>query len=510
MSETSFRDLSLYFDEQMLSHLPHQYEPALGQPISKNRVSLSCPAGSAPTTRRSMPCRVDYSKCKVPGLDVNSLNPDDAAENGNLQNSRKRGSLSSGPGSALNGRSMPIRSSDECKNPGIRNDSLITKGERKNHDKRGNSSLNISCPPDLQSSDITTSTEFSWSSTEVGENEDLAPFQEECNKRQKGYCKEGSLVSTFLRKLLLPNLSSLKFISDSKLTDSASKLSFIDQEENEQASSSYDFPVAGEILEAQSSHHELHELEKNLLQEIEKLISCSSIASFAICNEGCEDSSDNNGAPQEDEVSPIDLSDPLTDKDLRSLFKTLSSPISCLSTSDDCTNDSFSSDMNLDFGMIVSSPDLTENCKNIFTRMRKISSLENASRTRPLLSRSIAGIGRRSTPNAAVSAQKPLSAPGSSVSSPTDIDIMFGKGAKYNKHSGNIKYREVVESMKPLYRDQGTSKKGKKAVTLRCLEKIHDYGGRFLELVSVNPEIWVVVPANKAREKISQRIRENK
>ena len=126
------------------------------------------------------------------------------------------------------------------------------------------------------------------------------------------------------------------------------------------------------------------------------------------------------------------------------------------------------------------------------------------------MSCSIVGLSRCSTLDAAVSAQRPLSAPGSSVLSPTDIDIMFGKGAKYNKHPGNIKYREVVESMKPLYRDQGTSKKGKKAVTLKCLKKIHDYGGRFLELVSVNPETWVVVPDNKAREKISQRIRENK
>lgn len=87
---------------------------------------------------------------------------------------------------------------------------------------------------------------------------------------------------------------------------------------------------------------------------------------------------------------------------------------------------------------------------------------------------------------------------------------MLGKGAKSNNHPGNIRFRETVESMKPDYRKQGTSKKGKKKVTIECLKKIHAYGGRFLELVSVNPETWVVVEDNKAREKISQRIREKK
>uniref|UniRef100_A0A7S3PY48 DUF6824 domain-containing protein n=1 Tax=Chaetoceros debilis TaxID=122233 RepID=A0A7S3PY48_9STRA len=458
-----------------------QNEPPHGQPISQKRGSLARSGTcTSDPMRRSLQDR-DSSECKDPDPDSDSLI------------SQKRGSLVYRPVSAPMRRSMPSPGSNDDNNSGF--DSDIRK-----ENKRGHSSLNSSCPPDF---DISSAP--SCLSIDVGDT-DLLAVEHEDGKRQRGYCKEGSLVSRFLRKLLLPSLSSLKFISDSKLSTSASKLSGLDIEKKEHAPGICDSPDAKETCGSQPSQDEL---EKNLLDRIEKMISCNSIASFDICEEADEDSSDSddNDAPHESTVvSPIDLSKPFTETDLRSLFKALSSPLSCTSLP---TNNVSSDGIDADFDAVLSSMDLTEKCRDTLKEIKKISSLENVSRTRPKLSRSINGLGA-STPEVVDSTQISSSAPGTSVSLPTDNDIMLGKGAKSNNHSGNIRFRETVESMKPCYREQGTSKKGKKKVTLDCLKKIHAYGGRFLELVSVNPETWVVVQDNKAREKISQRIREKK
>eukprot|EP01083_Nonionella_stella_P131485 399499_1 len=219
--------------------------------------------------------------------------------------------------------------------------------------------------------------------------------------------QEGSSVSSILRRLLLPSLAKLS---------------------------------AGRSQPRK-------ELEKNLLDRIEKMISCNSIASFAMCEEADEDSSDSDDN-EDTVVSPIDLSNPFTETDLRSLFKALSSPLSCASIPENPTNNVSSDGIDADFDAVLSSVDLTEKCRETLKEIKKISSLENVSTTRPSLSRSINGLGP-STPDVVDSTQKSSSAPGTSVSSPTDNDIMLGKGAISNNHPGNIRFRETVESMKP-------------------------------------------------------------
>jgi hypothetical protein len=480
MSERSLRNLSDYFNEQFDLLDLSQNELSHGQPVSQKRGSLSRPGTCSDPMRRSLQDR-DSNECKVSDPDRDSLI------------SQKRGSLLSRPVSAPMRRSMPNQGSNNDTSSGFDSD-------KREKNKRGHSSLNSSCPPALDISSVP-----SCLSIDVGEDTDLLADEHDDGKRQRGYCKEGSLVSRFLRKLLLPSLSSLKFISDSKLSDSASKFSGLDIEKKEHSPGICDSPDAKETCGSQPSQDEL---EKNLLDRIEKMISCNSIASFAMCEEADEDSSDSDDN-EDTVVSPIDLSNPFTETDLRSLFKALSSPLSCASIPENPTNNVSSDGIDADFDAVLSSVDLTEKCRETLKEIKKISSLENVSTTRPSLSRSINGLGP-STPDVVDSTQRSSSAPGTSVSSPTDNDIMLGKGAKSNNHPGNIRFRETVESMKPKYREQGTSKKGKKKVTLDCLEKIQAYGGRFLELVSVNPETWVVVQNNKAREKISQRIREKK
>eukprot|EP01083_Nonionella_stella_P131486 399500_1 len=218
--------------------------------------------------------------------------------------------------------------------------------------------------------------------------------------------QEGSSVSSILRRLLLPSLAKLS---------------------------------AGRSQPRK-------ELEKNLLDRIEKMISCNSIASVAICDEADEDSSasvDNDAPHEETVVSRINLCDPFTETDLRSLFEALRSVI------------------NPDFDAVLSSTHLTERCRDTLKELKKIASLENVSRTRPKLSRSIYGLVT-SDLDVVRSTQRSSSAPGTSVSFPTNNDIMLGKGAISNNHPGNIRFRETVESMKPYYREQGTSKERRK------------------------------------------------
>lgn len=95
-----------------------------------------------------------------------------------------------------------------------------------------------------------------------------------------------------------------------------------------------------------------------------------------------------------------------------------------------------------------------------------------------------------------------------SILTPGENDIIFGRGKSANTHPGNIRYRELVEKNKPLYHALGRSNTKKKAFTLKLLQTIKDYGGRFLELDDVKTGEYCEVSDDKAREKISQRLRE--
>jgi hypothetical protein len=91
---------------------------------------------------------------------------------------------------------------------------------------------------------------------------------------------------------------------------------------------------------------------------------------------------------------------------------------------------------------------------------------------------------------------------------PTDLDVLLGRGGLTNNHAGNIRYREEVEKVKPMYFSSRT-KTEKKNVSEMMVAYVEDYGGRFL---AKDPDTgqWMIAPAKAARKKASQALRETK
>ncbi len=100
---------------------------------------------------------------------------------------------------------------------------------------------------------------------------------------------------------------------------------------------------------------------------------------------------------------------------------------------------------------------------------------------------------------------------------PSDLDVLFGRGQKINKHPGNQRFRELVNQMKPIYFAQGSSKKKKHALSQQVMETVFAYGGRFLEVENASSSInestdlvFIEVDKKRARKKCSQRLRETR
>eukprot|EP00554_Chaetoceros_debilis_P014659 CAMPEP_0194127348 /NCGR_PEP_ID=MMETSP0150-20130528/60474_1 /TAXON_ID=122233 /ORGANISM="Chaetoceros debilis, Strain MM31A-1" /LENGTH=203 /DNA_ID=CAMNT_0038821269 /DNA_START=651 /DNA_END=1259 /DNA_ORIENTATION=- len=70
-----------------------------------------------------------------------------------------------------------------------------------------------------------------------------------------------------------------------------------------------------------------------------------------------------------------------------------------------------------------------------------------------------------------------------------DCDVLFGRGKRSYQHKGNERFRKVVDELKPLYAEQ-TDQAGKKQVSIRVMETVHAYGGKFLQIVSSNPFLY--------------------
>lgn len=77
-------------------------------------------------------------------------------------------------------------------------------------------------------------------------------------------------------------------------------------------------------------------------------------------------------------------------------------------------------------------------------------------------------------------------------------DVLFGRGAKVNKHPGNKRLHKVAKKFRSAYQST-TSKKAKKMVSQECLDVICNSGGRFLQRIN---GVTVVASKVKARTKI--------
>ena len=62
-----------------------------------------------------------------------------------------------------------------------------------------------------------------------------------------------------------------------------------------------------------------------------------------------------------------------------------------------------------------------------------------------------------------------------------DIDVLFGKGGKINKHSGNLQYHEAKKKLQKEYLNSNTTKCRKRELVKQLYNiVVQDWGGRFL------------------------------
>lgn len=87
---------------------------------------------------------------------------------------------------------------------------------------------------------------------------------------------------------------------------------------------------------------------------------------------------------------------------------------------------------------------------------------------------------------------------------PTDKDVLMGRGGRTNNHPGNKEYLKAKDAMQERY--MAATKQGKTPISQELVDKVHGWGGRFLQLVGKNT--WHEVDAVTARKKCSQTLRE--
>mmetsp|Transcript_21760 Transcript_21760/g.44786 ORF Transcript_21760/g.44786 Transcript_21760/m.44786 type:complete len:132 (+) Transcript_21760:819-1214(+) len=92
------------------------------------------------------------------------------------------------------------------------------------------------------------------------------------------------------------------------------------------------------------------------------------------------------------------------------------------------------------------------------------------------------------------------------IETPSDLDILRGRGGTTNRHKGNMRFRDEARKLRSAYRDDGVSRKEKYMYSNILLQAVKDYGGRFLE--KGDDGFWYEMSENAARKKASQVLRE--
>ena len=89
---------------------------------------------------------------------------------------------------------------------------------------------------------------------------------------------------------------------------------------------------------------------------------------------------------------------------------------------------------------------------------------------------------------------------------PNNIDVLLGRGRPLQKHYGNQNYHFLVEEYHAEY--ERSTKSKKTTMTKTILDRIKQYGGRFLKQDDVG--YWVEIDDDTARSKISQTFRNHR
>jgi hypothetical protein len=83
---------------------------------------------------------------------------------------------------------------------------------------------------------------------------------------------------------------------------------------------------------------------------------------------------------------------------------------------------------------------------------------------------------------------------------PTNSDVLLGKGKPIQEHIGNMRLHLFIEDHLPRYGD--ANKKGKTEIAREVVQLVKSSSGRFLR---IEKGVWVQVPDEVAREKVSHR-----
>ena len=106
----------------------------------------------------------------------------------------------------------------------------------------------------------------------------------------------------------------------------------------------------------------------------------------------------------------------------------------------------------------------------------------------------------------------PLIAPGHGglIKEVNPNDVLCGRGGRINAHSGNVRFRDIVNEKKHEYLSKKTKKLDKAHIAAKIVSQIRelDPPGRFLK-VDANSGLWTDIGDEKARKKAGQALRED-
>ncbi|KAL3815465.1 hypothetical protein ACHAXA_008515 [Cyclostephanos tholiformis] len=88
------------------------------------------------------------------------------------------------------------------------------------------------------------------------------------------------------------------------------------------------------------------------------------------------------------------------------------------------------------------------------------------------------------------------------LATPTELDVLAGRGGETNKHLGNLVFREEARKLRVFYRMKDASRDDKFRLSVELVERIKKKGGRFLG--KCDEGLWYVMFDDDARKKAIQ------
>lgn len=107
-----------------------------------------------------------------------------------------------------------------------------------------------------------------------------------------------------------------------------------------------------------------------------------------------------------------------------------------------------------------------------------------------------------SEPTRAISPELHRGAGPKRIAVPGSYDILLGRGKLIQEHTGNIRFRHLIEKNRATY--EKATKNEKTFLATRIVDIVNDGGGRFLK---EDPSGWTEVTDDTARDKVSHSFR---